>query len=133
MNPTEKWTQRQIAEVYLKSADGLEPDPKKAVRHAVTALKLSGGKETMLRGTCQKAADALQHWMPEARQDDAEAHYLLAIVLGHLQRDEEARQFWEQAETLFSQQEKEPADSFSELREEARLLVAAGEDSGPEE
>jgi hypothetical protein len=115
-----------LAKVCLAADDTNIGDAKLAVRHAVAGLKLREN-DRLFRSACKRAAEALEAWLSEAGQSDAEGHYLLAIALAQLGRGEEAHQFWERGEALFGEREKQPDDSLVEVREEARLAIVASQ------
>jgi tetratricopeptide (TPR) repeat protein len=132
LNPREARAHRELAKVCLAADDTNIGDAKVAVRHAVAGLKLKENDQ-LYRTVCQRAAEALEVWLSEAGQNDPEGHYLLAIALAQLGRGEEAHEFCRRGEALFDQQEQQPDDSLAELWEEARLAIAAGQESTLEE
>ena len=132
LNPIEARAHRELTKVCLAADDTNIGDAKMAVRYAVAGLKLRE-KDGLFRSACKRAAEALQAWLSEAGQNDPEGHYLLAIALAQLGRDEESQQFWERGEALFDEQAQQPGDSLAELREEARLAIAASQESTLEE
>jgi tetratricopeptide (TPR) repeat protein len=132
LNPREARAHRELVKVCLAADDTKIADAKVAVRHAVAGLKLKEN-DRPFRSACQRAAEALEAWLSEAGQSDAEGHYLLAIALAQLGQDEEASHSWKRGEALFGEQEQQPDDSLAELREEARLAIAASQKSTLEE